>query len=230
MDDTEMHLNEFTQAADASAALAHAVASDLAAAITARGRATLAVSGGRSPVPFFQALAQTQLDWGRVTVTLVDERVVPPEHADSNAGLVRQYLLQGAAAAAAFLPLVNTAANPEQELATAHTLWQTPDVVVLGMGDDGHTASLFPAAAQLADGLDAANPHALLTVVPPAAPHTRISMTLAELRRSGKLYLAIAGAGKRTVLDTAAQGVNDTYPISYLLQPSEKPLHVYWAA
>ena len=178
----------------------------------------------------FQALAQTALDWPRVTITLVDERVVPPEHADSNAGLVRQYLLQGPAAAAAFLPLVNTAANPEQELATAQTLWQTPDVVVLGMGDDGHTASLFPAADNLAAGLDPANPQALIGIVPPAAPHRRISMTLAELQRSGKLYLAIAGAGKRAVLDTAAQAVNATYPISYLLQPSEKPLHVYWAA
>lgn len=225
-----MLLNAFPQAADASAALAQAVAADLAAAIDSRGRATLAVSGGRSPVPFFQALAQTALDWQRVTITLVDERVVPPEHADSNAGLVRQYLLQGPAAAAAFLPLVNTAANPEQELATAQTLWQTPDVVVLGMGDDGHTASLFPAADNLAEGLDAANPQALIGIVPPAAPHRRISMTLAELQRSGKLYLAIAGAGKRAVLDTAAQAVDATYPISYLLQPSEKPLHVYWAA
>ena len=225
-----MLLNAFPQAADASAALAQAVAADLAAAIDTRGRATLAVSGGRSPVPFFQALAQTALDWQRVTITLVDERVVPPEHADSNAGLVRQYLLQGPAAAAAFLPLVNTAANPEQELATAQTLWQTPDVVVLGMGDDGHTASLFPAVDNLAAGLDAANPQALIGIVPPAAPHRRISMTLAELQRSGKLYLAIAGAGKRAVLDTAAQAVDATYPISYLLQPSEKPLHVYWAA
>ncbi|MFN4236184.1 MAG: 6-phosphogluconolactonase [Vogesella sp.] len=225
-----MLLNAFPQAADASAALAQAVAADLATAIDNRGRATLAVSGGRSPVPFFQALAQTALDWQRVTITLVDERVVPPEHADSNAGLVRQYLLQGQAAAAAFLPLVNTAANPEQELATAQTLWQTPDVVVLGMGDDGHTASLFPAADNLAAGLDAANPQALIGIVPPAAPHRRISMTLAELQRSGKLYLAIAGAGKRAVLDTAAQAVDATYPISYLLQPSEKPLHVYWAA
>lgn len=225
-----MLLNAFPQAAAASAALAQAVAADLAAAIATRGHATLAVSGGRSPVPFFQALAQTALDWPRVTITLVDERVVPPEHADSNAGLVRQYLLQGPAAAAAFLPLVNTAANPEQELATAQTLWQTPDVVVLGMGDDGHTASLFPAADNLAAGLDAANPQALIGIVPPAAPHRRISMTLAELQRSGKLYLAIAGAGKRAVLDTAAQAVDATYPISYLLQPSEKPLHVYWAA
>ena len=78
-----MHLNEFPQAADASAALAQAVAADLAAAIDSRGRATLAVFGGRSPVPFFQALAQTALDWQRVTITLVDERVVPPEHADT---------------------------------------------------------------------------------------------------------------------------------------------------
>ena len=96
--------------------------------------------------------------------------------------------------------------------------------------EDGHTASLFPAASNLAEGLAAANPAALLVVVPPAAPHTRISMTLAELQRSGKLYLAIAGDSKRRVLDTAAAGVSDTLPISHLLTAAARPLDVYWSA
>ena len=225
-----MNLHAFSTAADASTALAQAVAADLAHAIAARGQAVLAVSGGRSPVPFLQALAAQDIPWQQVTVTLVDERVVAPDHADSNAGLVRAHLLQGRAAVATFLPLVNSGEDAQAELAAAAALWRTPDVAVLGMGEDGHTASLFPAASNLAEGLAAANPAALLVVVPPAAPHTRISMTLAELQRSGKLYLAIAGDSKRRVLDTAAAGVSDTLPISHLLTAAARPLDVYWSA
>ena len=225
-----MMFHAFESQAAAAETLARHVAADLAAAIGRRGHAVLAVSGGRSPVPFLQALSAEVLDWSRVCVTLVDERVVAPDHADSNAALVRDYLLQGAAADATFRPLVSVAANVDAELAQAAAQWQTPDVVVLGMGDDGHTASLFPDAANLAEGLDPANPAALLAVVPPEAPHTRISMTLAEILRSGKLYLAIAGDNKRRVLEHASRTLSAAQPVSHLLQQTENPLHVYWAA
>lgn len=225
-----MMFHAFESQAAAAETLARHVAADLAAAIGRRGHAVLAVSGGRSPVPFLQALSAEVLDWSRVCVTLVDERVVAPDHADSNAALVRDYLLQGAAADATFRPLVSVAANVDAELAQAAAQWQTPDVVVLGMGEDGHTASLFPDAANLAEGLDPANSAALLAVVPPEAPHTRISMTLAEILRSGKLYLAIAGDNKRRVLEHASRTLSAAQPVSHLLQQTENPLHVYWAA
>ncbi len=225
-----MMFHAFESQAAAAEVLARRVAADLAAVIGRRGHAVLAVSGGRSPVPFLQALSAEVLDWSRVSVTLVDERVVAPGHADSNAALVRDHLLQGGAADAGFRPLVSTAANVDAELAQAAAQWQTPDVVVLGMGDDGHTASLFPDAANLAAGLDPANPAALLAVVPPEAPHTRISMTLAEILRSGKLYLAIAGDNKRRVLEQASRTLSAAQPVSHLLQQTENPLHVYWAA
>lgn len=225
-----MMFHAFESQAAAAETLARHVAADLAAAIGRRGHAVLAVSGGRSPVPFLQALSAEVLDWSRVCVTLVDERVVAPDHADSNAALVRDYLLQGAAADATFRPLVSVAANVDAELAQAAAQWQTPDVVVLGMGEDGHTASLFPDAANLAAGLAPANPAALLAVVPPEAPHTRISMTLAEILRSGKLYLAIAGDNKRRVLEHASRTLSAAQPVSHLLQQTENPLHVYWAA
>lgn len=225
-----MMFHAFESQAAAAEVLARRVAADLAAVIGRRGHAVLAVSGGRSPVPFLQALSAEVLDWSRVCVTLVDERVVAPDHADSNAALVRDHLLQGGAADAAFRPLVCTAANVDAELAQAAAQWQTPDVVVLGMGDDGHAASLFPDAANLAEGLDPANPAALLAVVPPEAPHTRISMTLAEILRSGKLYLAIAGDNKRRVLEHASRTLSAAQPVSHLLQQTENPLHVYWAA
>lgn len=225
-----MMFHAFESQAAAAEVLARRVAADLAAVIGRRGHAVLAVSGGRSPVPFLQALSAEVLDWSRVCVTLVDERVVAPDHADSNAALVREHLLQGGAADAVFRPLVSVAANVDAELAQAAAQWQTPDVVVLGMGDDGHTASLFPDAANLAEGLDPANPAALLAVVPPEAPHTRISMTLAEILRSGKLYLAIAGDNKRRVLEHASRTLSAAQPVSHLLQQTENPLHVYWAA
>lgn len=225
-----MIFHEFESSAVSASQLAVAVAADLAAAIAARGQAVLAVSGGRSPVPFFQALAARPLAWDKVSITLVDERLVPPGHADSNAGLVQDYLLQDQAAAARFVTMVDDAANLDAAVAAAAANWQTPDVVVLGMGEDGHTASLFPEAAALAAGLDRANAAALIGVIPPAAPHARISMTLAELLRSGKLYLAIAGERKRSVLDEACRTLTAAQPISHVLQQSEKPLHVYWSA
>ena len=127
--------------------LALKVAKQLSDAIDARGTATLVVSGGRSPVAFFQHLAKQTLDWSNVVVTLADERWVPVEHADSNAGLLKRYLLQGPAAKAQFLSLYSATANLEQAAEQADRLLaELPpiDVLILGMGDDGHTASLFP--------------------------------------------------------------------------------------
>uniref|UniRef100_A0A4W5L9K5 6-phosphogluconolactonase n=1 Tax=Hucho hucho TaxID=62062 RepID=A0A4W5L9K5_9TELE len=181
----------------------------LAEVIALRGKAVLALSGGRSPVAFLQALSAESLDWSRVTVTLVDERLVPPNHADSNAALLRDNLLQGAAAAATLQPLLDDATDLDAALAQACRHWHTPDVVVLGMGEDGHIASLFPGAANLAQGLAPDNPAPLLALCPPAAAHARISMTLAELLRSGVLYLAIAGEDKRRVLEYAARTRSD---------------------
>lgn len=136
--------------------LANDVAEQLRAAISARGEATLVVSGGRSPVAFFQNLAKQGLDWSKVTITLADERWVPVEHADSNAGLLKQYLLQGPAAKAKFLSLYSAAANLEDAARQADRLLaELPaiDVLVLGMGDDGHTASLFPNSPNLSEAL-----------------------------------------------------------------------------
>ena len=137
-------------------ALAQRVADALRQAIDSRGSATLVVSGGRSPVAFFGALAQQALDWRQVLVSLADERWVPVNHASSNEALVRRHLLRGAASEAKFLGLYRVAGSLEQaaELADAAFAELPPiDVLVLGMGDDGHTASLFPEGKELAEGL-----------------------------------------------------------------------------
>lgn len=214
--------------AEQVAALVQAVGDSLAAALDAGG-AVLAVSGGRSPVPLFHALRGADLDWSRVLVTLVDERCVAPDHADSNERLVREHLLAGRAAAARFAGLVRDPADIAGSVAAANAAARPITVALLGMGEDGHTASLFPGAPELASGLDPANPARYLAVTPPAAPHARISLTLAALLQSRRLVLAIAGPAKRRVFDAACAALTPDLPVSALVHQTQAPLDVYWA-
>mgnify|MGYP003591255149 CR=1 FL=1 len=214
-------------------ALADAVAAALQQVLAQKGSAVLAVSGGRSPIAFFKALSQKTLDWDKISVTLVDERLVPVNHADSNTGLVREYLLQNRAQAAKWLPLVGDDADEAALADTAQTVvealqhFRQPDVLVLGMGGDGHTASLFPQAPQLAQGLDS---HAglLLHTTPVTAPYERISMTLAAIENTAHVFLAIAGTEKKAVLQQAQAAVNQTYPISYVIHSEKVATHVFY--
>ena len=227
----------FTQTANAAAsaqALADAVAQNLRDTLATQPRATLAVSGGKSPIAFFQALSQQDLDWARVNITLVDERIVPTTHADSNTNLVRQYLLQNRAAAATWLPVVDDDADEGSlknsaaavEFALQH--YTQPDVLVLGMGGDGHTASIFPQAPQFADAVRPDYPQPLLHTSPITAPYERISMTLAAIEATPHVYLAISGADKRRVYDAATQAQSAQYPISYVLHSQKVNAHVFY--
>ena len=228
---------QFTQTespAQSAQVLADAVAQNLRDTLATQPRATLAVSGGKSPIAFFQALSQQDLDWARVNITLVDERIVPTRHADSNTGLVRQHLLQHRAAAAQWLPLIDDAAsegslkNPAAAVEFALRHYVQPDVLVLGMGGDGHTASIFPQAPQFADAVRADYPQPLLHTTPITAPYERISMTLAAIVATPHVYLAIAGADKRRVYEAAAQAQRAQYPISYVLHSQKVNAHVFY--
>ncbi len=228
----QWHVHE--NAAEAAAALADAVAAALQTALDKKGAAVLAVSGGRSPIAFFEALSQKDLDWANIGLTLVDERIVPTDHADSNTGLVRQYLLQNKAAAASWIPMVEAAADaaalqPENAVQTALKHYRQPDALVLGMGGDGHTASLFPQAPQLDKGLDLANDVPLLHTTPVTAPHERISMTLAAIAATPTVFLAIGGDDKKAVFEQAAQGLNKNFPVSYVLHQDKVDCHVHYA-
>ncbi|TBO30393.1 6-phosphogluconolactonase [Aquabacterium lacunae] len=240
------HLTRHPHASEAALAdaLAHDIAQRLSAAIEARGQALLCVSGGKSPVPLFQALSGLPLPWAQVTVTLVDERCVPAEHADSNAALVRQHLLQGPAAAARFLAWVPPTHTPD------HTRVQRPawpqaravyaewvealntqlaplwpaDVVVLGMGLDGHTASIFGQGEGMADALS--TPDLVVATRPPHAPHDRLTLSLAALQGARHRVLQISGAGKAQVLQQALQAPNKARPVGLVLQPgAANPSH-----
>lgn len=209
--------------------LALNVAKQLSDAIDARGTATLVVSGGRSPVAFFQNLAKQKLDWSKVVVTLADERWVPVEHADSNAGLLKRYLLQGPAAKAKFLSLYSATANLEQAAEQADRLLaELPpiDVLVLGMGDDGHTASLFPNSPNLIDALKADGTRHCYPMLAPTVPHQRLTMSRALLASAKYTVLSISGQSKLTTLSAALAGDDvAAMPIRAFLQPT---LEIYW--
>ena len=226
-----------TETADAHAAaqlLADAVAADLRRVLDSQPQVVLAVSGGKSPVAFFEILSRADLDWARVALTLADERLVPTDHTDSNTALVRHHLRQNRAAAAQWLPLIDDAAsegslkNPAAAVEFALRHYVQPDVLVLGMGGDGHTASIFPQAPQFADAVRADYPQPLLHTTPITAPYERISMTLAAIVATPHVYLAIAGADKRRVYEAAAQAQRAQYPISYVLHSQKVNAHVFY--
>jgi 6-phosphogluconolactonase len=209
--------------------LALNVAKQLSDAIDARGSATLVVSGGRSPVAFFQNLAKQKLDWSKVVVTLADERWVPVEHVDSNAGLLKRYLLQGPAAKAQFLSLYSATANLELAAEQADRLLaELPpiDVLILGMGDDGHTASLFPNSPNLAEALKVDGTRRCWPMLAPTVPHQRLTMSRALLASAKTTVLSISGQSKLTTL-SAALASDDVaaMPIRAFLQPT---LEIYW--
>ncbi|KVP60688.1 6-phosphogluconolactonase [Burkholderia ubonensis] len=210
-------------------ALAQAVGNALRAALARPARATLAVSGGTSPRPFLQTLSHAALDWASVDVTLVDDRWVPEDDAASNARLVRDTLLQHAAAPATFLPLVDTDAALDAHVAAlnANPAHRLPDVAVLGMGEDGHTASIFADAPEWDHAITTAE--RFVAVHPGAAPHARVSFSLDALKRIDRLFLLIAGNRKREVLEAAASSPQKN-AISQLANDKGTQLDVYWCA
>ena len=213
-----------------AASLAARIADDLRAAIEARGEALMAVSGGSTPKRLFERLSHETLDWSRVTVTLVDERWVPDTDERSNARMVEALLLRHNAADAEFVPLYVQTATPEAgigEVRTRVAAMKWPfDVVVLGMGPDGHTASFFPGGDRLDEALDTANTAQVVPMRAPGAGEPRITFTLPVLLKSRTLYLHIEGADKRVVLEQAEQPGSEL-PIASVLRRATH-LDVYW--
>ncbi len=236
MNNISAQMLEFSSREEQSMVLARIVAARLRAAIKLKGQATLVVSGGSTPVPMFEALAQLQLNWEKVTVLLADERQVADTHHDSNTRLVRQHLLKAEASNAISLPLWNDTLTPEENLdATTLRLKELADpfnVVILGMGNDGHTASLFPCADKesLKHSLDRSSNKDCALMYPTTAPHGRITLTLPRLLRAEQLVLHITGQEKQDVLKTAFTDDNISHmPIRAFLRQEHNPIHVFWA-
>ncbi|WP_458525373.1 6-phosphogluconolactonase [Onishia taeanensis] len=209
--------------------LAEAVAEALNADLAHQDRALLVVSGGSTPVPFFHALAAKPLPWSRIDVTLADERWVAEDADDSNARLVRKHLLTGNAAAATFVPLTTDDETPEQGAAAvgerlAGLAWPA-SMVILGMGGDGHTASLFPDSQELALALSTED--TVVAVRTPSQPQARITLSADRLHQAKRHVLHLNGEDKRSKL-AAALGGDDVreLPIRAFLAC---PLAIYWA-
>lgn len=218
-----------------AAELANWVAERLREALTRQGQALLVVSGGSTPVPFFEALSQQVLDWSQVHITLADERWVAPEHADSNERLVRQHLLRNRAAEARFIPLKTPATSvalgwPDTQAALASLPWPAT-VTVLGMGGDGHTASLFPQSAEWPDAWQTS--HRCLPVGVPALPNVqleRISLTPAALLDAEHIVLHCTGAAKWPLIEKASQpGPIEALPVRLVLCQERVPVHVFYS-
>lgn len=212
-------------------AAALAVVSALTLAVARRGHTGFAATGGTTPAPVYDRMASLSAPWDKVTVTLSDDRFVPPSHTGSNEGLVRRHLLVGEAAKARFAPLYfdgfsheDSAVKAQESVAAASPF----GAVLLGVGADGHFASLFPGSPVLAQGLDAASDRLVLAVpaASPAPDIPRLSLTFNALTRTDLIVLLITGQAKKALL---AGRIDPALPVAAILNQDRAPVRILWA-
>jgi len=208
---------EFETRETASRALAARLAELLAEAEQSSGKASLVVSGGTSPVTLFHCLREKPLPWQAITVIASDERDVAPDHPDRNEAMIRQELLSGAAEQAELISLIPPGEIPDHF-----------DAVVLGMGGDGHTASLFPGSPDLERALESKNK--LENVVVPQLDSQRVSLTPGALLSADAIFFLFFGDDKRRVFEAAMAGDDvHEYPVRAALKQDAAPVAVFWA-
>ena len=227
-------LRTFDTSEALAAALARRVAAALAERLQTSPRAVLAVSGGSTPVRFFEALSEQKIDWSAVDITLVDERWVDELSQRSNARLVRNCLMRGGAATARFIPLTSPSPTPEggiDEVAARIDALSLPlAVVVLGMGEDGHTASFFPKSDRLYEALNPSTERKVAVIRAPGAVEPRVTLTFPVLRSADLILLHIEGEAKMRALCAAEeQGPVEDMPIRAFLR-GDRPLETFWRA
>jgi len=224
-------LHQFGDRKVLAEALATEIAHQLGRAIQIRGSASMAVSGGNTPLAMFKLLAQSELDWTQVTVTLVDERWVSPDNERSNERLVKQNLLVGRAAFAKFVPLYMPDKTPEaasgfvsQEIVKIALPF---DVVVLGMGVDGHTASYFPDAENFTEIISPTAEMPVMQVNSKSAGESRLTLSMPMLATSRFMALHIEGEDKQQTVANALNG--DELPIRHILDRADIWTNIFWA-
>lgn len=227
-----LQTEKFESADALTASFATKLVGILEQGIEKNGRASLVVSGGRTPLALFKTLSNTPLAWDKVDITLADERWVDEDHDASNTKLVKDNLIQNYAADANFVSPKTPSSDAVDGVAEAtpliNALAQPFDALILGMGEDGHTASLFPCSEQVAEGLDMENGNTLIAVQPTTAPHQRISLTLPALLNSRHIFLHLTGDSKLSVLEDALANATELEkPITAVV--NRAPVTLMWA-
>ena len=214
-------------------AAATGIAAAMQVALSTGAPARLLLSGGSTPGPVYESLATQLADWSRVSISLIDERWLPPGDANSNGSLVRDsLLLSRGAQAAAFVPLLLPGHSLSACVSAANQDFRSGAVMVFGMGPDGHVASLFPAMHGLDAALSSAEPYTAVDATGCAAAgpwHERISLTPAGARTASHRVLLIRGAEKRQLFSMASQQSGSLQlPVALLAALPGNPLQVYW--
>lgn len=227
-----MNFHEYDSRSEAAIAAGKRIINALHRRLETDDNAALVVSGGTTPAPVFSYMAHKELDWHRVDVLLSDERWVPADHPDSNEKMLRNALDRSRASFARIAPIYDSQKSPEERCSELDDEFGNLPLpftsVLLGMGDDGHFASLFPNASNSESGLDLQSSISFLPVDTASSPHRRISMTLSALLHSDEILLLISGVEKREVLEQAADPGSEL-PIAHLLRQMRVPVDVFWA-
>lgn len=187
----------------------------------------IALSGGKSPISLFHKLSTTKLPWPKINLTLVDERITDTSSIDSNENLVRLHLLKNLAENAHFDGLFLNSTDINTMIKLSHRWVEHIDIALLGMGKDGHTASIFPDCSELEVALDLTRPPSYIETNPISAKYTRIGLNLSALKHIKSIILSINGNTKLNVLKEANIHKNKNYPIGYLLNVRDD-VHVFY--
>lgn len=208
------------------------IIANLENAININGEASLLVSGGSTPKPLFKKLSESDIAWYKVTIALCDERWVPNNHKDSNEKFVKELLLVGFAKEAKFIPMYQEGVNIEDAQQICSDIYKNElfpfDVIILGMGSDGHTASLFPNNIKLEESF---NDETKLCIYmePDTAPHKRMSLTKNAILSSNNIYLHFEGEEKQAVYKKVLDGIDkNEMPISSIINQNKKSIEVYY--
>ncbi len=223
-------VNEFNSSNELDLSLTDFTVNQLQQSIAEKGVASLVVSGGSTPKAFLRNLSEQDLDWGSVYITLADERCVFDVHPDSNAKMVKETLIQNLAAEANFEPLYiqgESQMNCQQRFINHRILSDTYDLVILGMGEDGHTASIFPEAIERDQALNLNTMSNVLLTNPVTATPLRVTQTRKRLLNTRALVLHFTGAKKKQVFDRACEHKDSNLPVSYFIHQEIIPLSVY---
>lgn len=227
-----LNITEDTNANKLASKLGTKVCEQLVSALDKNQQASLVVSGGSTPKPLFEFLRKQDLNWEKVIITLADERCVNAQDKDNNGKMIREILLQDHASQATFISLYDKVT--EHNIALKHAennLTNIPspyDVVILGMGYDGHTASIFPAGTQLEAALDLTTNSSCLLIDPVTVTPLRITQTRKKLLRTNFLALHFFGQDKRDLFDSIINtGHENEYPVSAFIYQDQTPLNVY---